>query len=144
MQGSFPGLGRFPGGGNVNPLQCSCRENPTDREAHGAHTAREAHAIKLKSNISRTSSGSQELKPTGMATVSTSLGRSGKSLPTATFSIREGVGLSSMQALAGSKPSADSRGMLPGQVLFLPCPAAQNHTAEPGVLGGAEDRTGLC
>ena len=28
-----PGLGRFPGGGNGNPLQYSCLGNPTDREA---------------------------------------------------------------------------------------------------------------
>ena len=39
--GSIPGLGRFPGGGNGNPLQYSCLENPMDREAwwatvHGA------------------------------------------------------------------------------------------------------------
>ena len=27
------GLGRSPGGGNGNPLQYSCLENPTDREA---------------------------------------------------------------------------------------------------------------
>ena len=26
--GSVPGLGRFPGGGYGNPLQCSCLENP--------------------------------------------------------------------------------------------------------------------
>ena len=31
--GSIPGSGRFPGGGNGNPLQCSCRENPMDRGA---------------------------------------------------------------------------------------------------------------
>ena len=31
--GSLPGLGRFPGGGNVNPLQYSCLENPMDRGA---------------------------------------------------------------------------------------------------------------
>ena len=31
--GSIPGLGRSPGGGNSNPLQCSCLENPTDRGA---------------------------------------------------------------------------------------------------------------
>ena len=31
--GSFPGLGRFPGEGNGNPLQYSCLENPTDSEA---------------------------------------------------------------------------------------------------------------
>ena len=28
---SVPGLGRFPGEGNHNPLQYSCLENPTDR-----------------------------------------------------------------------------------------------------------------
>ena len=31
--GSIPGLGRFPGGGNGNPLQCSCLGNPMDRGA---------------------------------------------------------------------------------------------------------------
>ena len=28
--GSIPGSGRSPGKGNVNPLQYSCLENPTD------------------------------------------------------------------------------------------------------------------
>ena len=31
--GSLPGSGRFPGGGNGNLLQCTCLENPMDREA---------------------------------------------------------------------------------------------------------------
>ena len=31
MQVLIPGLGRSPGGGNGNPLQYSCLENPTDR-----------------------------------------------------------------------------------------------------------------
>ena len=31
--GSIPGSGRSPGDGNGNPLQHSCLENPTDREA---------------------------------------------------------------------------------------------------------------
>ena len=31
--GSIPGLGNSPGGGNGNPLQCSCLENPMDRGA---------------------------------------------------------------------------------------------------------------
>ena len=31
--GSIPGLGRSPGGGNGNPLQCSCLGNPMDRGA---------------------------------------------------------------------------------------------------------------
>ena len=29
--GLIPGLGRFPGGENGNPLQYSCLENPLDR-----------------------------------------------------------------------------------------------------------------
>ena len=31
--GSIHGLGRSPGGGLGNPLQCSCLENPMDRGA---------------------------------------------------------------------------------------------------------------
>ena len=31
--GSIPGLDRSPGGGNGNPLQHSCLENPMDKEA---------------------------------------------------------------------------------------------------------------
>ena len=31
--GSILGLGRFPGGGNGNPIQYSCLENPMDRGA---------------------------------------------------------------------------------------------------------------
>ena len=31
--GSIPRLGRPPGGGHGNPLQCSCLENPMDRGA---------------------------------------------------------------------------------------------------------------
>ena len=31
--GSIPGLGRYPGGGNGNPLQYTCLENLRDRGA---------------------------------------------------------------------------------------------------------------
>ena len=31
--GLIPGWGRSPGGGNGNPLQCSCLENSLDRGA---------------------------------------------------------------------------------------------------------------
>ena len=31
--GLVPGSGRSPGEGNGNPLQCSCLENPMDRQA---------------------------------------------------------------------------------------------------------------
>ena len=34
--GLIPGLGRPPGGGHGNPLQCSCLENPRDRGARQA------------------------------------------------------------------------------------------------------------
>ena len=30
--GSIPGLGRSPGGGNGNPLQYACQENPQTEE----------------------------------------------------------------------------------------------------------------
>ena len=36
--GSISGLGRFPGGGHGNPLQCSCLENPKDRGAWGLYS----------------------------------------------------------------------------------------------------------
>ena len=34
--GLIPGSGRSPGGGNGNPLQYSCLENPMDRGTLGA------------------------------------------------------------------------------------------------------------
>ena len=51
--GSIPGLGRFPGEGNGNPLQYSCLENPMDRGAkkaivHGV--ARVGHDLVTKPN----------------------------------------------------------------------------------------------
>ena len=38
----IPGLGRSPGGGNSNPLQYSCLENPVDRGAWWATVHRVA------------------------------------------------------------------------------------------------------
>ena len=38
--GLIPGSGRSPGGGNVNPLQYSCRENFMDRGAGGLQSIR--------------------------------------------------------------------------------------------------------
>ena len=38
--GSVPGSGRYPGGEHVNPLQCSCLENPMDRTAWQATVQR--------------------------------------------------------------------------------------------------------
>ena len=40
--GLIPSLGRSPGGGNVNPLQYSCLENPIDRGAWQATVHRVA------------------------------------------------------------------------------------------------------
>ena len=40
--GSIPGSGRSPGGGNGNPLQYSCMQNPMDREAWQATVHRVA------------------------------------------------------------------------------------------------------
>ena len=40
--GVIPGSGRSPGGGNDNPLQHSCLENPTDRGAWQATVHRVA------------------------------------------------------------------------------------------------------
>ena len=37
---AVPGLGRSPGGGHGNPLQCSCLENPMDRAAWQATVLR--------------------------------------------------------------------------------------------------------
>ena len=47
--GSIPELGRSPRGGNGNPLQYSCWENPMDREEPGSgvrksHTSLTMHA----------------------------------------------------------------------------------------------------
>ena len=42
--GSIPGLGRSPGGGHGNPLQCSCLENPMDRGAWWATVHRVARS----------------------------------------------------------------------------------------------------
>ena len=40
--GSIPGLGRYPGGGDGNPFQCSCLENAVDRGAWGATVHRKS------------------------------------------------------------------------------------------------------
>ena len=48
--GLIPGLGRFPGRGNGNPLQCSCLENGVDRGAWQAVVAKELDMI--HSNLS--------------------------------------------------------------------------------------------
>ena len=37
--GSIPGSGVSAGGGNGNPLQCSCMENPWAEEPKGLHGA---------------------------------------------------------------------------------------------------------
>ena len=49
--GSIPGLRRSPGGGQGNPLQCSCLENPTDRGAWWATVHRVAKCRTRLSNF---------------------------------------------------------------------------------------------
>ena len=44
----IPGLGRSPGGGHGNPLQCSCLENPMDKGAWRATV----HTFKKRQNQS--------------------------------------------------------------------------------------------
>ena len=61
--GSIPGLGRFPGEGHGNPLQCSCLKNPMDRGAW-------SHGVKKNQTSRRqlsTSSGSRTWLLTGWA-----------------------------------------------------------------------------
>ena len=53
--GSIPGLGRFPGEGNGNPLQTSCLENPMDRgtwQATAHRAARVRHDLAAKPPLS--------------------------------------------------------------------------------------------
>ena len=45
--GSIPGLGRFPGERNGNPLQYSCQRNPTVRGAWWATV----HRVKKESDM---------------------------------------------------------------------------------------------
>ena len=47
--GSTPGLGRSPGGGHGNSLQCSCLENLMDRAAQQAtvHSVTESDVIEV-------------------------------------------------------------------------------------------------
>ena len=49
--GLIPGLGRFPGEGNGNPLQYSCLENPMDGEAWWAIVHRVAKSRTQLSNL---------------------------------------------------------------------------------------------
>ena len=48
--GSIPGLGKFPGEGNGNPLQYSCLGNPLDRGALWATVKVEVSVICLLSS----------------------------------------------------------------------------------------------
>ena len=48
--GSIPGSGKSPGGGNGNPLQYSCLENPMDR---GAWQATVHGVAKSQTRLSR-------------------------------------------------------------------------------------------
>ena len=45
---SIPWLGRYPGDGHGNPLECPCLKNPIDREAWGAAV----HWVTKRHNLS--------------------------------------------------------------------------------------------
>ena len=59
--GSIPGSGRPPGGGNGNPLQYSCLENPMDRGAWWAAVHRIAKSTHTPRRQMRATSGVTEL-----------------------------------------------------------------------------------
>ena len=50
-KGSIPGLGRYPGEGNDNPLQFSCLENSTDRGAWWATVHAAAKELDMTEHI---------------------------------------------------------------------------------------------
>ena len=54
--GSIPGLGRSPGEGNGNPLQCSCLENPRHGGAWWAAVYGVAQSRTRLKRLSRSSS----------------------------------------------------------------------------------------
>ena len=49
---SIPGLGRSPGGGNDNPFQYSCLENPMDKGAWQTTVLRVANSWTLQKLLS--------------------------------------------------------------------------------------------
>ena len=58
------GSGRYPGGGNGNPLQYSCLDNFMSMGSqrvghHCAHTQRNQHGLSMKREISSLGSGAQ-------------------------------------------------------------------------------------
>ena len=59
--GLTPGLGRSPGGGNGNPLQYSCLENPVDRGAWRSMLCGVAKSQTQLSDWAHTHTGSQFL-----------------------------------------------------------------------------------
>ena len=60
---SVPGLGTSPGGGNGNPLQYSCWDNPMDRGAWQATVLRVSKSWTQLKQLSRHAhTGSQPLK----------------------------------------------------------------------------------
>ena len=52
--GSIPRLGRSPGGGNDNPLQYSCLENPMDRGAWWAAVHRVSKELDMTEGTEHT------------------------------------------------------------------------------------------
>ena len=59
---SVPGLGTSPGGGNGNPLQYSCWDNPMDRGAWQATVLRVSKSRTTEATEQVHNTGSQPLK----------------------------------------------------------------------------------
>ena len=68
--GSIPGSGRSPGGGQENPLQRSCLENPMDR---GAWTATVHRATKSQAQLKQLSTQDVFMPPKLILEISGSL-----------------------------------------------------------------------
>ena len=62
-RGSVLELGRSPGGGHGNPLQCSCLENPMDR---GAWWAKAQRVAKSQTRLKRQSMHARTKDKTGV------------------------------------------------------------------------------
>ena len=60
--GLIPGLGRSPGGGNGNPLQYSCLENPMDRRAWQANSPRGRKVLHMTEHLSTWSTENNQFR----------------------------------------------------------------------------------
>ena len=72
--GPIPGSGRSPGEGHGNPLQYSCLENPTNREAWWATVYKVSKSRTRLKQLSRKAGMTQQVKITQATQISACLG----------------------------------------------------------------------